>query len=303
MIEGGVTMTEFLPGDPSEIPDLAEPRPDAGLPVLGSQQGGYGHVAPAATMAPQARPGVAPSPQPTPWSSAPPAWAPPAAKRKAWPWVVGVLGFLVVAGGAAAVGLGVLGDLTADQNANYDGAPVTMADAPTIGSEVVVSPSGSVAFEIDSGWVPVGSYLDLEAVSASLPPEASFVGAFFTSDPTTARSVVPTLVMVLEGSPEGQVGSVDVDKAHAEFVAGGVQSLASTGLTAVTSEPRSVVTANGLEGQVSDLSLSVDGAEVRAYEFTFARSERVVFVQVMAYTDEFDTAAAALVTDSLRIDK
>lgn len=244
------------------------------------------------------------SPPQTPAWGAPPIWAPPPPKkRKVWPWVVGVVGGVALLGGAGtAVAVAVNGALHADQNDNYIGSSISSSDEATIGDRVIVSQDGSVAFEAGTEWVDAGDYMDASVFTESLPTETHLMGVYFTSSLATAVDHVPTLVMVIEGEPSSQIGPVSITEAHRGLVAGGLQGLEDASLDPSISEPRGVTTANGLDGLVSDLSVDVQGTPVRAYEYTFVRGKRVVFIQVMAYSDTFDDETSALVTDTLRID-
>jgi hypothetical protein len=249
-----------------------------------------------------------------PWQPAPtqaPAWgAPPAQwntqppkKRKAWPWVLGIVGGLVVVGGAGlAVIYGVTGALNADQNENYTGSPITANDAPTLGDHVVLSDDATVAFEIDSDWVDAGDYVDLASLTANLPDGARAMGHYFTADPIVS-SVAPTLVLVLEGVPPNQIGPVDLREAHDSAVSGMVEAATSDGLAPAVEDETPVTTSLGLDGLVTATSVEMQGIPVRIAFYTFVRSERVVWIQIATYTGADDAVAASLVTDSLRIDK
>ncbi len=290
-------MTDFLPeGSPSDTtmggtPGVA-PQPQAQVPPQPQQ-----------FAQPPTSPAYAPPSGPT-WTAPQPAWTPaPPKKRKAWPWVVGIVGGLVVLGGVgAAIAFAVNSNLNADQNDSYTGSPITANDVPTVGDRVVVSDDGLVSFESDSGWVNASDYMDTAAIERSLPAGAHLIGAYFTSSLTAATDQVPSLVMVLEGSGPEQVGRIDVETAHRGVMDGAVKQLGGATDT-IVSEPSEVTTANGLDGMMSTISASIQGSPLRAHEYTFARGKHVVFVQVMAYTDTFDDATAALVTDTLRIDK
>ncbi len=285
-------MTEFVPEEPAQSIGSASAPP----PPPGAQQ-----LAPP----PSPQQSMYAPPQEPAWAPPQSTWAPePPKKRRAWPWILGIVGGLVVLGGAGVgVTLAVNGLLNADQNENYTGAPITPGDSPTLGDRLLVSDSGFVALELGATWVDANDYVDVTSAVGPLPNGATLVGTYFTDDPLAAVDVVPTLVMVLEGVPENQLGPVDLESAHEGFISGGLAGLNQMGTAATVSEPAPVTTANGLNGLVTELSLEMEGIAIRAYEYTFVRSERVVYVQVMAYTSTFDDVAAALATDSLRIDK
>ncbi len=275
-------------------PDAAPPAQQAAPPAQPFGDQPYGQAAPMAAAL-----------QNPAWGAPPPAWSPaPAKKRKAWPWVLGIVGGLVVLGGVGtAVAFGVNGALHADQNDNYTGAPIATGDAPVLGDQVFISDSGTVAFETGSGWFDANSIVDAGGASSGLPDGTSMAAAYFTADPATAGDVPPTLVLVIEGAPAGQVGPADVKAAHDGAVSGVVKSFNSSGTDVTSTGPESLTTANGLDGMVSTVSGTLGGMQVRLYGYTFARGERVVFVQVASYTGELDDATAAMVTESLRIDK
>lgn len=292
-------MTEFLPEGSSRESRGAEPAvPPHQVPEPGPHQ---------ADPAPQnlmQAPAYAPPEAPV-WNAPQPAWVPPPPKkRKAWPWVVGIVSGLVVLGGVgAAIAFAVNGALHTDQNENYTGSPISDTDSPTMGDRVVVSDDGLVAFDAGSEWVSAREYMDTAALERSLPPGANLMAVHFVAPLATATDHVPTLVTVLEGSPPDQVGPADIEEAHEGFVAGGIEGLDIAAPDAIVTDPVAVTTANGLDGMKSTISMSVEGTPIRTNVYTFARGETVVFVQIMAYTDEFDEATAALVTDTLRIDK
>lgn len=292
-------MTEFLPEGASRESRGAGPAaPPHQEPEPGPHQ---------ADQAPQnlvQAPAYAPPSGPA-WTAPPPQWTPePPKKRKAWPWIVGIVGGLVVLGGVgAAIASALNGALNADQNENYTGSPITDTSNPTMGDLVVVSDDGLVAFDAGSEWVSARDYMDTTALERSLPPGAHLMAVYFVAPLATATDHVPTLVTVLEGSPPGQVGPADIEEAHEGFVAGGVKGLDIAAPDVIVSDPVAVTTANGLDGMQSTISMSVEGTPIRTNVYTFARGETVVFVQIMAYTDESDEATAALVTDTLRIDK
>ncbi len=289
-------MTEFLPEDPAHGSADAQPPARQFIPPP---------EAPA--------PAPVPYPQQTMYAAPPTAgWDPPQSdwgqqppkKRKAWPWILGIVGGLVVLGGVGvAVAIGVDGMLNADQNDNYTGAAITAGDSPTLGDKIIVSDSGVVAFEANSSWIDSASLLDAADVAAGLPVGASITAVYFTSDPATSVDDLPRLVMVVEGAPEGQVGSFDVKTAHAGFFRGLLEGLGAAGVGVTSAGPDPVTTANGLDGLVSTVSGDVQGLPMRISQYTFARGQRGVFVEIISYDGVFDEATAALVTDTLRIDK
>jgi hypothetical protein len=263
----------------------------------------YGQAPPPAPAYGQAPPMPAP-PQNPAWGAPPPIWnAAPAKKRKVWPWVVGGVGALVVLGGVGAlVVLGVIGATNADQNEHYTGDPITAADLPALGDKVVVSADGAVAFEIGDSWVDATNLVGSSAVE-QLPEGATYAGMYFTSDPATATDHIPTLVMILEGAPSNQVGPINLQQAHDGYMSGALDSAKQLGADASFEGPNPVTTAHGLDGLVSGISGDAQGVPIRVHSYTFVRSKRVVWVEVSAYTVDFDDATAALITDSLRIDK
>lgn len=323
----GMPDLQGQPFDPRRPYGQQPPVPDAarsGQQAFPTAAPAYGQMAPPAQpyaqVAPPAQPyaqpyaqapayGHAPPmsapPQNPVWGVAPPTWnATPAKKRKVWPWVVGGVGALVVLGGVGAVViLGVIGANNADQNENYTGAPIVAGDAPTLGDEVLISDSGAVAFDIGSSWVDANDLMDVASAVGPLPKGGSLMATYFTANPSTSVGKTPTLVMVVEGAPPGQIGPIDLKFAHDNYIKGALAGLDKSGMTATTTEAVALTTTNGLDGLVTSLSLDSDGVPIRAYEYTFVRSQRVVYVQIMSYDGSFDDATAALVTDSLRINK
>ncbi len=274
----------------------------------------YGQAAPPAPAygqtPPSGQPYGLPAPMAAPpqnpaWGAPPPNWnSAPAKKRKAWPWVVGGIGALVALGGIGTlVAVGVFGALNADQNKNYTAAPIAAGDVPTIGDKIFVSDDGALAFEMGSKWVDASSFTDVSSISGSLPEGASVMAAYFTFDPTLAVDTPPSFVVVIEGASSTQVGPINVTSMHTDFMTGELNSLKGTAQAVESTGPDAVTTANGLDGLVSTISCEYKGTPVRTYVYTFARGKRVAFVEVFSYTDTYDDATAALVTDSLRIDK
>ncbi|MCB2413634.1 hypothetical protein LGT39_12345 [Demequina sp. TTPB684] len=241
---------------------------------------------------------------PAAWGAPPAPWAAPVEKkRKAWPWVLGAVGALVVLGGIGfAVVYGVNGVLTADQNENYVGDPIAAEDAPLLGDALIVSEDGAVAFEIGAEWVDAGEYVDMGELTSQLPDGARAMGTYFTVDPFTA-TVIPTMVIVLEGEPPSQIGAVDLEEAHRGAFEGVADAAAGQGVDTTREGPTAVTTAQGLDGLLSTMSFTMDDVPVQMSLHTFVRGERVVWVQVATYTGEEDAGTVALVTDSLRIDK
>lgn len=290
-------MSEFQPEDTTPHPDAvregATPLQDKMPPPPP-----YAQAAPPYAQAAPPLPGTA-------WDAPPPSWnSAPVKKRKAWPWVVGIVGGLVVLGGAATVIiLGVSGALNADQNDNYVGEPIDSSDAPTLGDQLLVSDDGTVAFDIGSEWVDADTLTDISGLEEGFPSGASIMGAYFTFDPITAEDVPPSFVVVVEGGDASFVGPVDVRSIHDDFMSGAVESIEAGGVTITTTEPEAVTTSNGLDGFVSTLSGEYEGIPVRSSVYTFGRGKRIVFVEIFSYTTSFDDATATLVTDSLRMDK
>jgi hypothetical protein len=286
-------MTEFQPQEPTPsnaapVPG-GEPRPYRDMPDLQGRPydpfTSYGQQTPT-------------------WSAPPAQWPTQAPKRrKAWPWVLGIVGGLVVLGGAGfAVLYGVNGALNADQNENYAGSPIAAGDSPILGDELIISDDGRVAFEMGADWVNAADYVDVSSLTDDLPDNASSMGAYFTADPIIA-SVTPTMVLVLEGSEPDTLGGVNLERAHESALVGVVDSAKDAGYSPSTDDASPVTTALGLEGLVTVTSMDVDGVPMRIALYTFVRSDRVVFFQIATYTGSDDAATVALVTDSLRIDK
>lgn len=298
-------MTEFLPEDVA---------PDAGPIAYGAALQAPQrpvHVAPpGAQFAPPAQPygqPVAPptAPQYATWGAPPPAWNPPAPRRrKAWPWVVGSIGVVVVlAVVAVAAALGVNSALNADQNPDYAAAPIAAGDVPTLGDQLLVSDDGALAFEIGREWVDANELTDVPAMLGELPEGGSIMAAYFTFDPALAVDKPPSFVVVIEGAPPDQVGPLNVSSMHTDFMSGALDSIEGVAQDVESAGPDAVTTANGLDGKVSTISCEVQGIPVRSYIYTFARGERVAFIQIFSYTDTYDVFTAELVTDSFRIDK
>lgn len=288
-------MTDFLREGPPQGSAEAwtppgTPSPPPGAPAPHPQQSMYA-TSPAAVWGP---------PQ-NEWSQQPPK------KRKAWPWilgVVGVVGGLVVLGGAvAALLFGIDDVLNSDHNDNYTGSPIAAGDAPTRGDQLIVSPSGSVAFDIGAEWIDPSTLSGSYSTVMTSPDGATLVATYYAIDSTTPDRFFPTVIYVLEGKPPGQVGPIDLAANHERFVAANVDGLRSPRAETTTSEARPVTTANGLDGSVTGVSSEYEGSWMSTYKYTFVRSQRVVHVEIVAYTEAFDDATASLVTDSLRIDE
>jgi hypothetical protein len=201
------------------------------------------------------------------------------------------------------VAVGVFDAMNADQNENYTAAPISAGDAPALGDQVLISDSGAVAFDIGSSWVDANNLMDVRTAVGSLPEGVSIMAAYFTFDPALAVDTPPSLAVVIEGAPSDQVGPINVTSMHTDFMAGALDSLKGTVRAVESAGPHAVTTANGLDGLAATLSCEVKGVPVRAYLYTFARGKRVAFVEVFSYTNKYDDATAALVTDSLRINK
>lgn len=317
-------MSEFQPEDTPPQPDAvansitplpekaAPPPPPQYAPAASPPPPPYGQAAPpppppygqAAPPPPPPYGQAAPLLPGTAWDGPPPSWNPaPVKKRKAWPWVVGIVGGLVLLGGGTAVILGVTGALNADQNDNYVGEPISSSDEPTLGDQLLVSDDGTLAFDINSEWVDASTISDISSLAEGFPRGASIMGAYFTFDPVTAVDGPPTFAVVIEGGDASLVGPVDVRAIHDDFVTGAVESIEAEGLSVTTTEPEAVTTANGLDGFVSTFSGEYQGIPIRSSVYTFGRGKRIVFVEIFSYTTSFDDATAALVTDSLRMDK
>lgn len=262
-------------------------------------------AAPAGAAAPAA-PAMA-SAVPAPQAGALPAYPAPAApakRRKVWPWVLSGVGVVVVAIVAAAAILGprlveaVAGGFV---NEDYQGEPVTAADAPANGGTMVVSSDERVAFEAPAEWVDGSSLFDSSTGSVGMPPGSEFVGVFLTADLLTSDTV-PTLVVVMEGTPAGPVGATTLRTAHEGYLVGVQQGVEEQADTFWAEDSYAVTTALGLEGFRADIGATVQDTSVVASEFTFGHGDKMVFVQVMNYQGVADEEAIAAVLDTLRID-
>jgi hypothetical protein len=232
------------------------------------------------------------------WSQQPPK------KRTAWPWVFGIVGVVAILGGAgAAIFFGVDALLHADQNDNYTGSPIAVGDAPTRGSELIISPSGAVAFDIGAEWIDTATLSGMYSTVVPSPDGATLVATYYAIDATTPDRTFPTVVSVLEGKPAGQVGPIDLTAIHERYVAANLYGPRSPSGTVTMNETRPVTTANGLDGLVTGVSSEYKGIWISSYTYTFVRYGRVVHVEINAYTEAFDDATSSLVTDSLRIDE
>jgi hypothetical protein len=232
------------------------------------------------------------------WSQQPPK------KRKAWQWILGIVGVLALLGGAgAAIAYGVDAALHPEQNDNYAGSPIAAGDVPTRGNELIVSNSGSVAFEVGRKWIDTDTLSGYYGNVGPSPDGAALVATYYAIDSTTPDRFFPTVVHVFEGDPRGQVGPIDLAANHERFVAANVHGLRSPRAHATTSEARPVTTANGLDGLVTEVSSEYKGSWMSFHTYTFVRYQRVVHVEIITYTRAFDEPTAALVTNSLRIDE
>lgn len=225
----GVPDLQGQPFDPQRSYAQQPPAPEPGYPAPMAAPA-YGQAPPLGQPYGQVPPMAAP-PQNPAWGAAPPAWnQAPAKKRKVWPWVVGGVGTLVVLGGVGTlVVLGVIGAANADQNENYTGAPIVAGDSATLGDKVLISDSGAVAFEIGPDWVDANDLMDVASAVGPLPEGGSLMATYFTADPSTSTGTTPTLVMVVEGAPPGQIGPISLKSAHEGYIAGALQGLEGTG--------------------------------------------------------------------------
>ena len=283
-----MTTPPHLPGIPTgaaEHRETADADPPFSWAALAT-----GDLAPPPPVAPEA------------WGPPPP-WQPPLAtkKRMVWPWFVagGAVVFVVLV-------VGVIGfaidRATADQNANYAGAPIASSDVPATGDYLIVSTSGEVAFEGRDEWHDISDYPDMAALLAGAPPGATIMAAYFTSDPDVISADVPELVLVLEAKEPNTVTSLNVERLHDEILA--------TALTLVESEadvtwqtgPFEVTTANGLEGFKTQAGITMQGIPVVYDWYTFARKDHMVSVQIVHYDGVSSPEPARLILGSLRID-
>ncbi len=227
----------------------------------------------------------------------------PRKRRRAWPWVLGVVGVLAALTGAGvAIVSGVDAMLHPEQNDNYTGSPIAAEDTPTRGNKLIVSDSGSVAFEVGRKWIDTDTLSGYYNNVAPSPDGAALVATYYAIDATTPDRFFPTVVQVFEGDPRGQVGPIDLAANHERFVAANVQGLRSPLAHATTSEARPMTTANGLDGLVTEVSSEYKGSWMNFHTYTFVRYQRIVHVEITTYTRAFDEPTAALVTDTLRID-
>ena len=234
----------------------------------------------------------------------PPSWQPPVTtkKRMVWPWVVAgsAVAFVVLI--IAAIGYAVQ-RATADQNADYAGAPITSSDVAETGDFLIVSDSGDVAFEGLDEWYDISDTPDITALLAGAPPGATVMGVYFTSDPYTSFSEIPEFVVVLEAKEPNVVGSLDVERLHDEIMTTALTLVEREGDVAWSTGPFDVTTASGLEGFKSQASISLDGLSVIYDWYTFARKDQMVSVQIVYYSGAPSREPAGLILGSLRIDR
>lgn len=244
--------------------------------------------------------GVPPAPPTGPyaWQSAP-ATAP--RRRRRWPWFLA--GGLVVLAALVSVAVTlVIKAINADQNAHYDAAPIAAGDAPELGDFVVVSDNGKVAFEGLDSWYDASTIPGLQESIGSLPKGATAVGIYFAYDPTAPSMVPQELVMVMEGSEPGHIGSQDIAELHDEVVAGAMKAASGTTEPTWTYGPFEDTTAHGLDGFKSEANLQLSGLDVVIDWYTYERKGRFVIIQVARYDGKPDTEFGQLITDTLRID-
>lgn len=219
-----------------------------------------------------------------------------------WPWVVAgsAVAFVVLI--IAAIGYAVQ-RATADQNADYAGAPITSSDVAETGDFLIVSDSGDVAFEGLDEWYDISDTPDITALLAGAPPGATVMGVYFTSDPYMSFSEIPEFVVVLEAKEPNVVGSLDVERLHDEIMTTALTLVEREGDVAWSTGPFDVTTASGLEGFKSQASISLDGLSVIYDWYTFARKDQMVSVQIVYYNGAPSREPAGLILGSLRIDR
>lgn len=297
------------PAAPTAPQAPAQPAAWETNPYAAQYHPGQGATQPAAPAQPAPAMAAAPAPQPgaLPAYAAAPAYpAPtvPAKRRKVWPWVVSGVGVVVVGIVAAAAILGprlveaVAGGF---QNESYQGEPVTAADTAVNGGTLVVSSDERVAFEAPAEWVDGSSVFDPGTAATGMPPGSEFVGVFLTSD-LLMSDTVPSLVIVMEGTPVGPVGASALRTAHEGYLVGVQKGIENQADTFWAEDSYAVTTALGLEGFRADVGATVQGTRVVASEFTFGHGDKMVFVQVMNYEGTADEEAISAVLDTLRID-
>lgn len=288
-------MTEFQPEDTTPTPNWTPhgASPYQGMPDLQGQPYGqpYGQVAP--TQAPPQGPG---------WGAPPPAWSPaPAKKRKAWPWVVGGIGALVVLGVATVVAFFFIGNAAVDGlNPNYDAPTVAEGDVATSGGTLVIADGAMVAFEAGQGWTDQSGAV-LENVEIPGNAKLTYMGVWATVDPTVDPST--TLVMVSAGEESIPLVTATLKVEHQAYIASFLGAVPTTGVETHVSDPVSAVTASGLSGLHSDITVNSDGMNVVVSVYTFARGKSVAFLQVISYNGAVDAPSGQQVLDTLRIDK
>jgi hypothetical protein len=237
--------------------------------------------------------------------AAPPPTGPPAMNMDAFApkrshrglWItLSLVGVVVVGLGIAGVVL-VAGKFTPISQ-DYTGAPVTISDVASAGSESVISASETVAVEIPTGWHGLQEYADLESAVGTLPSGASLLGAWFTGAPETAPTI-PNMVMVMEMTPAA-VGPGTMDDMRSQYLGGMKDSLPSLVLGA----SQDYATALGLEGDRTDATFEITEQNVSGTMavIAVAHGRRFVLVVWTSYEGPIDEAALEAFTDSLRID-